>query len=711
MRGEPLSPTPTLMTDDSEQPDGAGQLDETARAVADDWAQSLDVDPTAGGSNFDPGASIRAADPEDLASLDLPEALQTLPRLNTERDGPQLPDLRDLGPIGEGGMAEIRSAIQVPIGREIATKQVKPSDELGTRHRQKQLYGLLREAWITGYLEHPNIVPIYRLGVDDNGDPAILMKRIEGVSWLELMGNPARHPSTTSDTDTSPLRDSLRESGILNIDIDETDPLRWHVETLIRVCHAIEFAHDRGILHRDLKPENVMLGEFGEVYVVDWGIAARFRPLDDTDDAFPADNRIPSVRDVNPSVGTPAFMAPEMIEGDVDRIGPASDVYLLGGILYNILTGRAPNRGDSIPEVLSNIRSKQAPTLPDNVPGPLADICRRAMRSAVEDRYQNVRSFRDALQDYVRHHESVSLSEESHQRLDRLERLVNQASENESHTGAPADQTADDARSADTDDRIRQLFAECRFGFEQALELSDSNTDARQGLQRSLELMVERELDRGGYEAAASYLADLPDPRPELRDRVEALGRELDARDQQYRQLQQFHHQFDVEVGRHARSLFVLAIGGLTAMLNIIPASWPSLTGHAPGPIVTLAIFAVYAAGVGALVFRARDSLMKNEANGKMIVSLFAILASDALFRIFQTGHGLERATAAPLKALMVGSCFNILAISLDLRLLWVGIPFIGIAGLQTFYPDHVLGLAAGGVIVGTLLLARAWWD
>jgi len=199
--------------------------------------------------------------------------------------------------LGRGGMGEVVVAFDEAIGREVAIKRMlddRPDSEAEDR--------FLREAKIQARLEHPAIVPVHELGRDACGRPYFTMKRLAGVTLAELLGGPRQ-----------PLLRAFAE-----------------------VCLAIEFAHGHGVIHRDLKPSNIMLGDFGEVYVLDWGVA---RVLDDG-------SAKPSVRDmaaaggetqVGAVMGTPGYMAPEQALGY--GIGPALDVYALGCVLFEILTG------------------------------------------------------------------------------------------------------------------------------------------------------------------------------------------------------------------------------------------------------------------------------------------------------------------------------------------------------------------------------------
>src|SRR5690606_34487297 len=176
---------------------------------------------------------------------------------------------------------------------------------------------LLEEAWIHGALEHPNIVPVHDIELDSRGRPQVALKRIEGRHWGDLIANPERVAS------------SFRMNDILE----------WNLRVLAQVCQAVHYAHARGFIHRDLKPENVMIGEFGEVYVGDWGLALALKP--------DPRGRWPDIETTTDIAGTLAYMAPEMLAGSSHRLGPHTDIYLLGGILYEILTGDVPHRGDS----------------------------------------------------------------------------------------------------------------------------------------------------------------------------------------------------------------------------------------------------------------------------------------------------------------------------------------------------------------------------
>jgi serine/threonine protein kinase len=217
-------------------------------------------------------------------------------------------DLR--GTIGRGGMGEGVLAQDRRIGRVVAIKRMlaaAPDDEAIAR--------FLREAKIQARLDHPAIVPVYELGHDGEGRPYFTMKRLSGVTLAAL------------------LAESAGSQRLLR--------------ALAEVCLAIELAHTRGIVHRDLKPANIMLGDFGEVYVLDWGVA---RVLGDAEaGSGVGDPTLDGATEAGVVLGTPAYMAPEQLRGE--PVGPAADVYALGCVLFEILAGeplhpRAKPRGD-----------------------------------------------------------------------------------------------------------------------------------------------------------------------------------------------------------------------------------------------------------------------------------------------------------------------------------------------------------------------------
>ncbi|MGN6370630.1 MAG: serine/threonine-protein kinase [Phycisphaerae bacterium] len=230
-----------------------------------------------------------------------------------------------------GGLGLVNLARDEAIQREVALKQILPQHADNPILKKRFLY----EAQITGQLEHPSIVPVYSLGADDAGAPYYIMRFVRGRTLDAII---VEHHSSPNPI---VFRELLRR--------------------FIAVCQAVAYAHSRGVIHRDLKPSNVMLGDYGETLVLDWGLAKDIK--NKTDPALFAEsssieNRKSKIENASPTasivpasteltahgqiIGTPAYMAPEQAEGRTELHGPVTDIYALGGILYKILSGQSP---------------------------------------------------------------------------------------------------------------------------------------------------------------------------------------------------------------------------------------------------------------------------------------------------------------------------------------------------------------------------------
>jgi serine/threonine-protein kinase len=285
---------------------------------------------------------------------------------------------RVLRPHARGGLGEVFVAEDTELHREVALKEIQAeyADHPASRGR------FVREAEITGGLEHPGIVPVYGLGAYPDGRPYYAMRFVRGHSLRDAVeafyaaDRPGRGPGERSLA----FRHLLRR--------------------FIDVCNAVAYAHSRGVLHRDLKPANVMLGNFGETLVVDWGLAkagVKARDQGDGSDDLTTDPALSPASDSDPSatregsaMGTPAFMSPEQAAGRLDELSPATDIYSLGATLSVLLTGRTPFDGLERKDVLARVRLGQFPpprqARPDTPPA-LDAVCRKATAPAPADRY------------------------------------------------------------------------------------------------------------------------------------------------------------------------------------------------------------------------------------------------------------------------------------------------------------------------------------
>ena len=255
----------------------------------------------------------------------------------------------DLGPtiLGRGGMGEVRLARDQRIHRDVAVKLMRSAvtDPITTAR-------FLREAQVQGALEHPAIPPVHDLGVDRDGQPYFVMKRLIGTTLGEVL-------------------DARSSSEVLQAKW----PRRLLLTRLVDVCLAVEFAHTRGVVHRDLKPANIMLGDFGETYVLDWGLARITNDELSTLEGLSGD-AIDGQTVAGALLGTPGYMAPEQARGEV--VDPRADVYALGCVLFEILTGvQALPRGVAAIEATLTILEHR-PSKRVDVPPELDDLCAHA---------------------------------------------------------------------------------------------------------------------------------------------------------------------------------------------------------------------------------------------------------------------------------------------------------------------------------------------
>lgn len=307
------------------------------------------------------------------------------------------------GMLGKGGMGEVLRARQGSLDREVAIKILR-QDQSATDER---MAAFLREALTTGALSHPNIVPVHLFGVDELGRLFIAMKQVEGQPWSELLSSWQIDP-----------RDAEGQTG--------EDGLAFHLGIFLKVCDAVAFAHAKGIVHRDLKPENVMVGDYGEVLVMDWGLA-----LDVSDGQRLGMGMSPEKASV--VAGTPAYLAPEMALGVLKQVGAHSDIYLLGGILHEILTGQQPHQGRSLYETILHAADgkiepiKPRPGLPRGARD-LERILRKAMAAKPSERHASVHELQEDVRGYLagqnRRLESDALAQEARGELTSLENEV-----------------------------------------------------------------------------------------------------------------------------------------------------------------------------------------------------------------------------------------------------------------------------------------------
>jgi tRNA A-37 threonylcarbamoyl transferase component Bud32 len=349
-------------------------------SLADDESSPTFVDPT-----LRPHVPAPPPSNEEGATLVDPKVRQSLLDLDAQLgalDNGDFDSRYDLGEVlGRGGMGEVRLAKDTRVGRNVAVKLIRPDSAKRPRLRARFLF----EAKMQGQLEHPSIVPVYDLGVRPDGSEFFTMRRVRGRTLHEVIRG---------------LRANDRG-------VAAAFSRRRLVAAFQSVCLAVEFAHQRGVVHRDLKPANVMLGEFGEVIVLDWGLAKlRERDADTPERAALDEARSIDTTAVGEVLGSPGYMSPEQAV-DSQSVGTKTDIFALGAILFEILTQRHLVPGDTNAVVTRNTivgdydarASKRFPDL--DVPPELEAICVQATDKDPARRQERARELADAVERYL----------------------------------------------------------------------------------------------------------------------------------------------------------------------------------------------------------------------------------------------------------------------------------------------------------------------
>ena len=598
----------------------------------------------------------------------LREKESTLPTLSfTDKDATPEFELGAL--IAEGGMGRICSAKQIPLRRDVVIKMLREDKQTS---EMKAL--LLQEACLTGFLEHPNIVPVYQLGKDEDEQPLLVMKQIGGVPWDELLEDRTLRP------------DALPE---------EQRTLDWHIRVLIQVCHAMEYAHSKGIIHRDIKPENVMIGEFGEVYVLDWGIAVS---LDEEHIGH-----FPLVRDVDSISGTPAYIAPEMLTLEPGGLDEKTDVYLLGATLFQLLTGIPPHEVESLSTLKSKVCTRRAYPFHEAVPTELAELCNRSMEIDREHRPKTVGEFRVGLEAFLRNSASYRLSAEALLLFDELqEHLV---------SVGPAVSTLSmfTIPKEDNSKEIYSLFWRCHFGLTQSLQISNGNTEARKGLQKLLESMTYYEIHKRDLRAADALVAELPEPNPELVKRLEKLRKDQAEKAKSITELKKIKFEHDAELGKRTRRAAILLLGitfGLVSCATFFLGKFNIYQAEHYGFLTNDVAFLVV---LGSIIFIWRRVFFENRAN-RQIVS-FVLFFGFVLIslRLMYIQLGVSVAVGGTMDSALLFTFVGILAIVQDWRIFIVSFCYFVVFVTTIFWPDGFLLYLGCAHVLGAIGISFVW--
>lgn len=345
--------------------------------------------------------------------------------------------------IGRGGMAAVRSALQHSLGREVAIKQLHPGAS------PERIASFLAEAAILARLEHPGVVPVHSLG-SDGGVPFLVMRRISGLPWTSSIAIRSRAENA---------------------------------EIILRLAETLAYAHAIGVVHRDLKPDNVMLGRFGEVLLIDWGVAAGIK----------SDAPCRSLTDAPPIAGTPRYMPPEQARGDRGLIGVRSDVYGLGALLFQALVGVPPHPGRTRDETMEAARRNILVQHPPADEDPMLVLALSALSTDPADRPATALAFHADLRLALERDESRRLAADAREDLD--------------------------LARADAD---YERYQRAMFRFDEALRRWPDNRAAAAGRRECRIAYAEAALQRGDLDLAAGLTATRDDDLRELAGRIDA---------------------------------------------------------------------------------------------------------------------------------------------------------------------------------------------
>lgn len=432
--------------------------------------------------------------------------MSALRPLNVSRGDDLTEDLVVLDRLGAGGMGIVERARQQSLDREVAVKRL--NDEAGVD--PKLGYTLVEEARILGGLGHPNIVPVYAVGVDEALGPVVVLERVHGDVWSRALADD---------------REAMHR---------DPSVLEKHLRILMQVCNALHFAHSRDILHRDVKPDNVMLGDFGEVYLMDWGVALRLGDLE----------HLEGLDEQLSLAGTPAYMSPEMVHGDAPAMDARTDVYLAGATLHELLTGKRRHNAQRVAATLIRALQSRPHEYPEEVPAALGDIANRACAAEPSERFETAADLRDAIADYLEEREARALLATASEILDAFDERDERDVEAEEH---------------EQDDR---RFHEARFAIEHALRVRPGFDPALHERRRCLTTGIEHAIHHGELRRGRAMAIELGDDLPaSLATALEAARTREEAQRERTAALER-----DVDISVAHRERLRIAWLGLAAM-------------------------------------------------------------------------------------------------------------------------------------------------
>ncbi len=573
-------------------------------------------------------------------------------------------DLNLIEPLGQGGMGVVHLAKQTSLGREVAVKMLREE-----KRDQHQAQKLIHEAKITARLDHPNIIPVYSMGVDPSHPhaPLYVMKKVEGVNWKQVIRNDTELPTLLNTQD---------------------DLLDGHLAILEHVCRAVHYAHSKGIVHLDLKTDNVMLGSFGEVYVVDWGISALYLPDQNDPDAA----GLPHTSDIKNPKGTPGFMAPEIVAAQGELVGPATDIYLLGGLLHYILTKQTRHQGATLYLVLNSAYTSAPYDYPPDVPPMLAKICNKAMSREPLNRYKSAEEFRQAIATFRRQREGVALLQSAR---NTLKLLITHGTQEHSQI---------------VTSHMYQKYGELNFALERAKKLGVSNTAGVQGA--ALRVMFDMELSKENAAAARELLGQANQWSGKDTQRIsmlEELETQLADKEAWVQHMRTEQSDNDVSISQKTRGWIILAMTLIWATVAAVGRTllYKNILPNTPESLILLKGINTLLAIALSLV---APHLMKlNQVNRRLFTTLSLVMSAGLITRGICLWQGVPEHISLVMESLLAAVCISMLGLFVERKLLLV-IPFFMLSIIFSLWmPTRAWEMMIVWNMSGLILMSGLW--
>jgi serine/threonine protein kinase len=580
-------------------------------------------------------------------------------------------DFELISQLGKGGMGVVYEGIQKSLNRAVAIKQ----SNVDTQYFA-QIY---HEAQITAFLDHPNILPVYDFAIDREGHPIQIMKKIDGVNWAQLLDNP--HHGFWHELEVSPLAE---------------DRLLFNLDILLKVSQAVAYAHQKKVIHRDLKPENIMIGKFGEVYVLDWGIALYIgdqeaNQLNQAPSPFLAQKEAKLEQAL---VGTPAYMAPEMAITEQKIHTTATDVYLLGAILYELIHHDTLHHGSDIQTILRNIRENRLPTFASDLNIELKSLLEISLKSNPSHRPKNANVFRKILQQVVSSFQSRQLERKAFIHLEdmvkglKIENEMGIKTLNQSIFVPQEEQTLYD--------QLNDHFDEGRHYFRSSLEIYPHNQEAKRGFQKLLTLWIRRCIRREDFQLAQKYLRELPQFDTQLDVEIAQGKQKFEKAQQEIKALKDWRENESFQISSKPRlyfALFGLIFLGLGSMLIYFLSQKGIYQDTAKGraiAVVVLSSLMMISAEVW-LHFKAQKQQL-NQAFMRFKQLMYVILISVILSRLigwqYHQNHEIMLLHEMPM-VFMASLTVSIVTDRKDF--LWGGLAFLVVSLMSLWQHEYLL--------------------